>query len=82
MDWIFKTNMDYIFDLMRKTSQVISSCHTATQLEGAYNYVANLEKYLSHFEKTERQAQFCEKQLTEFKKMLKIKNRSFNEFVD
>ena len=82
MDWNFKTNMDYIFDLMRKTSKVISSCKNITQLEGAYNYVANLEKYLSHFEKTERQALFCEKQLAEFRKMLKVKNRSFNEFVN
>jgi len=74
--------MDYIFDLMRKTSKVISSCKNVMQIESAYNYVDNLEKYLSHFEKTKRQTQFCEKQLAEFKKMLKIKNRSFNEFVD
>ena len=66
--------MDYIFDLMRKTSKVISSCKNVMQIESAYNYVDNLEKYLSHFEKTKRQ--------TQFKKMLKIKNRSFNEFVD
>ena len=82
MDWNFKNNMDYIFDLFRKTARVISSCENMTQLEGAYNYVANVEKYLTHFERTERQEQFCEKQIAEFRKMLKVKNRAFNEFVD
>ena len=82
MDWIFKTNMDYIFDLMRKTSKVISSCHNATQLEGAYNYVANLEKYLSHFEKTERQQQFADKQIAEFRKMLNLKSKMVSADFD
>lgn len=82
MDWIFKNNMDHIFDLFRKTAKVISSCENMIQLTGAYNYVTNVEKYLTHFERTERQEQFCEKQMTEFRKMLKVKNRSFNEFVD
>lgn len=82
MDWNFKNNMDYIFDLFRKTARVISSCKNMTQLEGAYNYVANVEKYLTHFERTERQKQFCDKQMAEFRKMLKVKNRAFNEFVD
>ena len=82
MDWIFKNNMDHIFDLFRKTAKVISSCENMIQLTGAYNYVANVEKYLTHFERTERQELFCEKQMTEFRKMLKVKNRSFNEFVD
>ena len=82
MDWNFKNNMDYIFDLFRKTARVISSCENMTQLEGAYNYVANVEKYLTHFEKTERQQQFADKQIAEFRKMLNLKSKMVSADFD
>ena len=82
MDWTFKANMDHIFDVFRKTAKVISGCINMDQLSGAYNYVDNLERWLAHFEKNPRQAEFCNKQMAEFRKMLRVKNRSFNEFID
>lgn len=81
-DWTFKTNMDHIFDVFRKTSKVISSCKNAQQLMGAYNYVDNVARYVTHFERSPRQTEFCDKQVAEFKKMLRVKNREFNEFVN
>lgn len=82
MDWNFKSNLDYIFDLCRKTSRVIVSCENATQLKGAEQYVNHLENYLSHFEKTERQQQFADKQIAEFRKMLNLKSKMVSADFD
>ena len=79
MEWEFKQDMDHIFDVMKKTSKVIKSCKNSMHIEGAYNYLANLEKYLTHFKKSKRQQEFCNKQILEFKKMLKIKRRYLSE---
>tara|TARA_A200000159_G_C7281045_1_gene321506 strand:+ start:725 stop:949 length:225 start_codon:yes stop_codon:yes gene_type:complete len=74
--------MDYIFDLCRKTSKVITGCKNSIQLEGAERYVDNLEKYFTHFEKTERQQQFADKQIAEFRKMLNLKYKMVSEDFD
>lgn len=80
MEWEFKKDMDHIFDVIKKTSKVIKSCKNSMHIEGAYNYLANLEKYLTHFKKSKRQQEFCDKQILEFRKMLKVKRRYLNEF--
>ena len=82
VNWNFKTNMDYIFDLCRKTSKVITGCKNSIQLEGAERYVDNLEKYFTHFEKTERQQQFADKQIAEFRKMLNLKYKMVSDDFD
>ena len=82
VNWNFKTNMDYIFDLCRKTSKGITGCKNSIQLEGAERYVDNLEKYFTHFEKTERQQQFADKQIAEFRKMLNLKYKMVSEDFD
>ena len=46
MEWEFKQDMDHIFDVIKKTSKVIKSCKNSIHVEGAYNYLANLERYL------------------------------------
>jgi hypothetical protein len=79
MEWRFKQDTDRIFDIMKKTAEVIKSCDKEVQLEGAYNYVANLKRYLTFFEKTKREQEFCDKQILEFRKMLKIKRRYLSE---
>jgi len=53
-----------------------------TQLEGAEQYVNHLENYLSHFEKTERQQQFADKQIAEFRKMLNLKSKMVSADFD
>lgn len=82
MDWNFKSNLDYIFDLCRKTSRVISGCENLIQLDGAENYVNNLERYFTHFEKTERQQNFADKQIAEFRKMLNLKRKMHSADFD
>lgn len=78
----FKSNLDYIFDLIRKTGKVIKSCYNSEQLEGAHKYVDNLERYLTHFERSPREEKFCTTQIAEFRKMLRIKGRAFNDIID
>lgn len=73
MKWNFTNNMDYIFDLCRKTSKVISSCKNEPQLRVAKRYVDNLERYFSHFEKTKEQQEFTSKQLKKFRDILRLK---------
>jgi len=73
-NWTFKKNMDHIFDVFRKTSRVIRSCENRDQLEGASNYVKNVRRYLTFFSKTKRQQEFCDKQMNEFVKMLRLKS--------
>ena len=69
--------MDHIFDVIRKTSDVIKSCENTTHLQGARNYVANLNRYLDFFEKSTRQQEFWDKQVNEFYKMIRIKNKQY-----
>tara|TARA_B100000212_G_scaffold213852_1_gene161620 strand:- start:128 stop:385 length:258 start_codon:yes stop_codon:yes gene_type:complete len=73
-NWTFKQNMDHIFDVFRKASKVIRSCENQDQLEGASNYVKNVRRYLTFFSKTKRQQEFCDKQMDEFDKMLRLKS--------
>jgi hypothetical protein len=80
MEWSFKQDTDHIFDVMKKTAAVIKSCDKAVHVEGAYNYVANLERYLTFFKKSKRQQEFCDKQILEFRKMLRIKRRYLSEY--
>ena len=82
MDKNFKNNLNYIFDLFRKTTKVIKSCQDLEQLEGAYNYVENLERYLNTFDRTPREQSFCKQQIVEFNRLLKIKRRLFHEYID
>lgn len=82
MDKNFKNNINYIFDLFRKTTKVIKSCQDIEQLEGAYNYVENLERYLNTFDRTPREKELCKQQIVEFNRLLKIKRRLFHEYFD
>lgn len=75
--WTFKDNMDHIFDVIRKAAAVIKSCKNVTHLEGATNYVKNVKRYLTFFEKSARQQEFCDKQMNEFDKMIRIKSREY-----
>lgn len=82
LDWNFKSNLDYIFDLCRKTSRVITSCENSIQLKGAENYINNLERYFTHFKKTRMQQQFADKQIAEFRKMLNLKSKMVSADFD
>lgn len=82
VNWNFKSNLDYIFDLCRKTSRVITSCKNSIQLKGAENYINNLERYFTHFKKTGRQQQFADKQIAEFRKMLNLKSKMVSADFD
>jgi len=77
MEWRFKQDVDHIFDVMKKTAEVIKSCKNTTHLQGATNYVANLKRYLTFFEKTTREQEFCDKQINEFDKMIRIKTKQY-----
>jgi hypothetical protein len=61
---------------------VISGCENLIQLDGAENYVNNLERYFTHFEKTERQQNFADKQIAEFRKMLNLKRKMHSADFD
>ena len=82
MNWNFRDDMDHIFDVIRKTSDVIKSCENNIQLKGAKNYLKNLENYLSHFESNKKQKEFIEMQLAEFRKMIRIKKRAYDAAFD
>ena len=82
MNWNFRDDMDHIFDVIRKTSDVIKSCENNIQLKGAKNYLKNLENYLSHFESNKKQKEFIEMQLAEFRKMIRIKKRAYDATFD
>ena len=61
---------------------MISGCENLIQLDGAENYVNNLERYFTHFEKTERQQNFADKQIAEFRKMLNLKRKMHSADFD
>ena len=76
-DWTFKDNIDHIFDVIKKAADVIKSCKSAVHLEGASNYVKNVKHYLTFFDKSTRQQEFCDKQMSEFDKMIRIKRKEY-----
>lgn len=78
-DWNFKTNLDHIFDTIRKASRVIKSSQTIDQLKVAERYINNLETYLNCFDRSDRQINFCEMQIKEFKKILNIRFKAILE---
>ena len=81
-DWNFKENLDHIFDVIRKTADVIKSCKTTTHLKAARNYMFLTERYLNAYEMTPRQQAFVDEQMNEFAKMIKIKRRHFRNDIN
>ena len=81
-DWNFKENLDHIFDVIRKTADVIKSCKTTTHLKAATNYMFLTERYLNAYEMTPRQQAFVDEQMNEFAKMVKIKRRHFRNDIN
>lgn len=83
-DWNFKSNIDHIFDVIRKTAAVIKSCSVdnVNQINGAERYVDLFENYTMHFESSPKQKQFISMQVAEFRKMIRIKRRAYNELYD
>lgn len=76
LEWDMDSNLDHIFDVIKKTVNVITSCETQSQLEGAAIYVKNVEKYFNCFESNAKQSKFLLGKVSHFKTLLALKKKS------
>ena len=76
LEWDMDSNLDHIFDVIKKTVNVITSCETQSQLEGATVYVKNVETYFDCFKSNANQSKFLLGKVSHFKTLLALKKKS------
>lgn len=75
----FDTNIENIFEINRKAHAVIMSCQTARHIEGAKQYVLNVENVYSTIRCTDNmQSNYLVKSLYNIKKVLRIQIKKLN----
>ena len=77
IDYLIKHGTMRIVHEIADEKFMIKSCKNTTHLAGATNYVKNVRRYLTFFDKSARQQEFCDKQLNEFDKMIRIKTKQY-----
>lgn len=73
---IFEENVEAIFAMNKKAHAVILSCNKLEHLEGAHNYVANLERFFRTIKCNQQISKgYLAKSLSNIKTILKIQKR-------
>lgn len=75
----FNTNIENIFEINRKAHAVIMSCQTVQHIQGAKQYVLNVENMYSFIKCTDNiQSSYLVKSLNNIKTVLKIQIKKLN----